>query len=545
MIYGDSGDTNGLFRIQMDSISDSFGTGARTFLGDGGIDIFLGTSNSSYTPGNTYIALNHSGEISMGAGSATKHFILSTSGAATFSSTLQATNIGINNSPTGTKLFANQATDGEWIATFKNYGGSASYGVSIDMSGSISDQSAFQVYTKSGNGIRVLNSNGGLLVGTFTDISGKLVVKQPYTSATTPIYFGNSSFTAWNRNSYDTVILQQDDVASFRMVEKNGESNTSDQILCFSIGDGVGRIATSGQPLQFYVNGSPTGVTYQGLSGTQVLVMNTNGSAQFNYALGVSGAATLSSTATISGKLTVAGGYYLYGGGYNTSYTPDGLWGGSATPNKVQGVSGGNFILGYNDNGSGLYAPAYGFEVRQTDGLGANITMDAIIMRNTETGARPFIVTNKGSLTLAGSLSKGSGSFKINHPLQSKKNKNYLVHSFLEGPKADLLYRGKINLVNGLAIINIDTTAGMTEGTFEVLCRDVQCFTTNESGWDLVKGTINGNILTVTSQNSNSNDLISWLVIGERQDEHMYETEWTDENGHVILEPEIPEGVIL
>jgi hypothetical protein len=85
----------------------------------------------------------------------------------------------------------------------------------------------------------------------------------------------------------------------------------------------------------------------------------------------------------------------------------------------------------------------------------------------------------------------------------------------------------------------------MTEGTFEVLCRDVQCFTTNESGWDLVKGTINGNILTVTSQNSNSNDLISWLVIGERQDEHMYETEWTDENGHVILEPEIPEGVIL
>ena len=39
--------------------------------------------------------------------------------------------------------------------------------------------------------------------------------------------------------------------------------------------------------------------------------------------------------------------------------------------------------------------------------------------------------------------------------------------------------------------------------------------------------------------------LISWVVVGERQDEHMYETEWTDENGHVILEPEIPEGVIL
>ena len=453
------------------------------------------------------------------------------------------------------------------------------------------------------------------------------------------------------------MILQQDDVTSFRMVEKNGEANTSDQILCFSIGDNSATIATTAQPLKFFVNGSPTGVTYQGLSGTEVLRLNTNGNAQFYGELGitstvsttgsfkstvggtseirlqgggygvsyntslrsiagavgilqfgnngencvligntgtssntylsfrvnctteatsagteafrisstgtgnssayftgaltaqstltVSGAATLGTTALISGKLTAAGGYYLYGGSYNTSYTSDGLWGGSATPNKVQTTSGGNFILGYNDNGSGLYAPAYGFEVRQTDGLGNNITIDAIIMRNTETGARPFVVTNKGSLTLAGSLSKGSGSFKINHPLQSKKNKNYLLHSFLEGPKADLLYRGKINLVNGLAIINIDTTAGMTEGTFEVLCRDVQCFTTNESGWDLVKGTVTGNILTITSQNSDSNDLISWLVIGERQDEHMYETEWTDENGRVILEPEIPEGVIL
>ena len=80
MIYGDSAGSNGLFRIQIDEVSDSFGTGARTFLGDGGIDIFLGTSNSSYTPANTYIALNHGGEISMGAGSATKHLILSTSG---------------------------------------------------------------------------------------------------------------------------------------------------------------------------------------------------------------------------------------------------------------------------------------------------------------------------------------------------------------------------------------------------------------------------------------------------------------------------------
>jgi len=27
------------------------------------------------------------------------------------------------------------------------------------------------------------------------------------------------------------------------------------------------------------------------------------------------------------------------------------------------------------------------------------------------------------------------------------------------------------------------------------------------------------------------------MVIGERKDKHMYDTQWTDENGKVIVEP--------
>jgi hypothetical protein len=138
MIYGDSGDTNGLFRIQMDSISDSFGTGARTFLGDGGIDIFLGTSNSSYTPGNTYIALNHGGEISMGAGSATKHFILSTSGDATF---------------TGTGTFSG---GGNTLTLKKGTGSPA-----IALAGT-SDQATGLIEGVSGGGIKFYTSTGTL-----------------------------------------------------------------------------------------------------------------------------------------------------------------------------------------------------------------------------------------------------------------------------------------------------------------------------------------------------------------------------------------------
>ena len=77
-------------------------------------------------------------------------------------------------------------------------------------------------------------------------------------------------------------------------------------------------------------------------------------------------------------------------------------------------------------------------------------------------------------------MSKGSGSFTIPHPLPSKKETYDLNHSFVEGPQCDLIYRGKIDLVGGTATVNIDTKAGMTEGTFVVLNRDIQCFTTNE-----------------------------------------------------------------
>jgi hypothetical protein len=146
-------------------------------------------------------------------------------------------------------------------------------------------------------------------------------------------------------------------------------------------------------------------------------------------------------------------------------------------------------------------------------------------------------INGNGSVSIPGSLSKGSGSFRIEHPLPEKSETHELVHSFIEGPQADLIYRGKVNLVAGTSTVNIDTASGMTEGTFEVLCRDVQCFTTNESDWTAVRGSVTGNILTIEAQDNTSTASISWMVIGERKDKHMYDTEWTDAEGKVIVEP--------
>ena len=151
-------------------------------------------------------------------------------------------------------------------------------------------------------------------------------------------------------------------------------------------------------------------------------------------------------------------------------------------------------------------------------------------------GSENMRLTNGRNLYVRGALSKGSGSFNIDHPLPSKTETHDLVHSFVEAPQADNIYRGKVVLADGSATINIDTVSGMTEGTYVLLNTNTQCFTSNETGWTAVKGSVSGNTLTITSQVS-CTDTISWLVIGERHDQHMIDTEWTDENGKVIVEP--------
>ena len=117
----------------------------------------------------------------------------------------------------------------------------------------------------------------------------------------------------------------------------------------------------------------------------------------------------VSGTAKVSSLLTGTGGVRINGGNGNTSYTPDGLWGGPATPNFIAttGYGGphGNslnntgLLLGYQDNGSGLYSPAYGFQVKSTDGNNTpNRVVRAIVMKDVDKNNFPFIVFNNGAI---------------------------------------------------------------------------------------------------------------------------------------------------
>jgi len=149
---------------------------------------------------------------------------------------------------------------------------------------------------------------------------------------------------------------------------------------------------------------------------------------------------------------------------------------------------------------------------------------------------------SSSNVEVVGALSKGSGSFRIKHPLINKKSTHHLVHSFIEGPYCDLIYRGRVNLVNGRAEIDLDSHFKMTNGTLRRLLTNRISMTSNESGFTPVKSSVAivdlATVLTIESQDPASTDRISWMVIGERDDDHIKATNWTDENGRPILEPD-------
>ena len=214
---------------------------------------------------------------------------------------------------------------------------------------------------------------------------------------------------------------------------------------------------------------------------------------------------------------------------------------GSTAPHFLGTGSSGATEIGNAVDNAGLF-------IRSKTGTGAGMAIgttsggDAYLQGcfNDNSGGKTIILNPYGdNVQVTGALSKGSGSFKIDHPLPSMKDTHSLVHSFTESPRADLIYRGSVALSGGSASVDLDAEVGMTDGTWELLCRDPQVYLQNEDGWSALKGSVSGSTLIISCQDTNSIDTVSWMVVAERQDEHMKEsgTDWTDSDGRPILEP--------
>ena len=278
------------------------------------------------------------------------------------------------------------------------------------------------------------------------------------------------------------------------------------------------------------------------------------------FALSVSGISTFSngpvfigsgtSTGTASQRLQVTGGAYVSGnlgiGTTNPRANLDVI--NSILVSPSIGSTTGFLIKSYTtDNGTLSFENAdntyprfsidkdasYLFKVNDT-----SFATKLIINNSGDVGVGTTNPTSKlhiiGNVNITGSLTKGSGTFVIPHPILQDKN---LVHSFVESPRADLIYRGVSPMVNGIATVIMDEYIGLTTGTWKLLCREPQIFLQNNSDFSLVKGNIDDDgVLTIIS-NTSSNCNIDWMVVSERQDEVIKNANWTDDNGKPILEP--------
>ena len=212
---------------------------------------------------------------------------------------------------------------------------------------------------------------------------------------------------------------------------------------------------------------------------------------------------------------------------------------------KFGGNGHGKFMIGEGDFGNAV------FNVEcDTNVTAAYIHQDTsgeygLIVKGGGTSSTPVLDLRNSSntqtftVTDAGALSKASGSFRIRHPHPSKADTHDLVHSFVESNRAGLVYDGEVDLVAGSATIDMDELVGMTSGTWVLLTRDPHVFTSNETGWSPVRGIVSGATLTIECQDNTSTDTVSYMVVAERQDDHMIspDVDWTDEEGRPIIEP--------
>jgi len=170
----------------------------------------------------------------------------------------------------------------------------------------------------------------------------------------------------------------------------------------------------------------------------------------------------------------------------------------------------GGFLSSEADNAS-LSAILF---CRETVGTGVM----AILAVNAGASAAYFTFNNAGAMSVPGALSKGSGTFLIDHPLDPY-NRN-LRHGFVEAPRYDLIYRGTIQLVNGRATVDIDAASNMISGTFAALTTNaVVTSLQNQDGFARLKpGAINGGSFEIICEDEACTDHVSWVVIAERND---------------------------
>ena len=164
---------------------------------------------------------------------------------------------------------------------------------------------------------------------------------------------------------------------------------------------------------------------------------STEGAGVFGYASAVSGD-------TYGGRFEsfAAGGTGVYGRVWSTE---------GATSNAVYGVHDGVFGRGVGGLATATSGINYGITGETLSTMGCGVMGDAIASTGTTYGIWGLALSSggfggyfTGDVHVQGALSKTSGSFLIDHPLDPENK--LLRHNFVESPENLLIYRGKVHL---------------------------------------------------------------------------------------------------
>jgi hypothetical protein len=268
-------------------------------------------------------------------------------------------------------------------------------------------------------------------------------------------------------------------------------SGTSNGVSGFSsstIGNGVSGYAIS-------TTGGNNGVYGQAISpdGNGVTGVN-HATTGGNGVVGAS-AATSGTSNGVYGFTSSTTGNGVYGYATAASGVNNGVYGQTVSPsgNGVQGVAG-------NAGTAGLFTTAAG----------------GTILSGYTGGTQMFFVDSAGdgyfagNLTVTGQMTKGSGSFKIDHPLDPANK--YLSHSFVESPDMMNIYNGNVTTnARGLATVVLPDYFEALNGDFRYQLTVIGQFAQAIVGKEIDDGRF-------TIKTNRPNVKVSWQVTGIRHD---------------------------
>lgn len=193
------------------------------------------------------------------------------------------------------------------------------------------------------------------------------------------------------------------------------------------------------------------------------------------------------------GVYATSGGHGVYGDTTGDGYA--GVFGQDDSP-TIYSFG----VYGSSSNGTGLYASgSTGVYAYSSNGTG--------LYANGGTGTAALF---DGTVTVTGNLSKGGGSFLIDHPLDPA-NKS-LYHSFVESPDMKNIYDGVAILdANGEAVVTLPDWFGTLNSEFRY---QLTCL--GSVALVYISKKIENNQFTIAGGHAGME--VSWQVTGTRQD---------------------------